>query len=189
MHERDELDHLLRSALSTYADPGPGSGLEERIAARIRTESALPTRNPRLLWALHLAAAACLLLVVLFTPKPPHLQLDSAEQSRLLQQPHTTIALSQAPRAASTAGLFNQARAGVRKSQQPILVTYSPASLPKLDVFPTPRPVTATERLLASQAPASELQALAGAPMQADLPPSFASIHNPPLEPPDEGEN
>ena len=31
MPEKDDLDRLLDSALSTYADPGPESGLEERV--------------------------------------------------------------------------------------------------------------------------------------------------------------
>ena len=49
MGNSDELDILLDSALTTYADPGPDSGLDQRILTRISTEAAPAPRRPRLL--------------------------------------------------------------------------------------------------------------------------------------------
>ena len=42
MREKDDLDLLIDSALATYADPGPDSGLEDRLLvglSAVRTET------------------------------------------------------------------------------------------------------------------------------------------------------
>ncbi len=61
MREKDELDSLLDAALVTYADPGPDSGLEQRILARISAEnfaaSAPAPRRRWLPWGIALAGA------------------------------------------------------------------------------------------------------------------------------------
>jgi len=189
MHEQDELDLLLESALSTYGDPGQDTGLEERMIARIRAESAPPSRNRLLLWAVPMAIAACLLLLVLAPPKPPQRQAGLAEQSRSLRQSPTITAHTDAYPAGTTEISRSPRAAAPGALPQPVILSAGPAPLPKLDVFPTPRPVNPAEQALAAQTPAPELQALAGAPEQPDTPLSFASIHIPPLEPPDEGEN
>jgi hypothetical protein len=189
MHERDELDLLLDSALSTYGDPGQDTGLEERIVSRIRAEAAPPPRSRWLLWAVPLAIAACLLLLVLSAPKPPRMQAGLAGQSRSLRQSPTITAHTDAYPAGTTEISRSPKAAAPGAPPQPVILSAGPAPLPKLDVFPTPRPVNPAEQALAAQTPAPELQALAGAPEQPDTPLSFASIHIPPLEPPDEGEN
>ena len=53
MREKDDLDLLIDSALATYADPGPDSGLEDRVLvtlAAVRTET--PRERARLAHAL-----------------------------------------------------------------------------------------------------------------------------------------
>lgn len=58
---------------------------------------------------------------------------------------------------------------------------------PKLDVFPTPQPMTKQERTLAavaSEAPVPLRKALAEAQRQDDAPLRIAAIHIPPIEPP-----
>ena len=52
----EPFDRLLDSALSSYADPGPDSGLEQRVLVRIAEGSRTQTRSVRL-WALALATA------------------------------------------------------------------------------------------------------------------------------------
>jgi hypothetical protein len=57
---------------------------------------------------------------------------------------------------------------------------------PKLDVFPTPQPLTPQERALSSmatQAPVPLRKALAEAQTQEDTPVRIAAIHIPPIEP------
>jgi hypothetical protein len=60
-----------------------------------------------------------------------------------------------------------------------------PAPLPKLDVFPTPRPLTAEEQALAvfiSHASDAERKALIESQKQFQAPISIAAIRIPPLE-------
>ena len=74
MHEKDHLNRMLESSLSSYGDPGhgdsgPDPGLAERILARVSSEQSSDHSAPRwrsrfLLWAA-LPAAACLLLTFL----------------------------------------------------------------------------------------------------------------------------
>jgi hypothetical protein len=61
------------------------------------------------------------------------------------------------------------------------------APLPKLDVFPTPQPLTPEEQVLAvfaAKAPLTERQALLDAQKQADAPLSIAALQIQPLDPP-----
>ena len=81
MPDKDDLDLLLDSALSTYADPGPDAGLganfEQRVLARIAAAQTSPERKqaPRrtwLPWAIALPLAAGLVLLLLLAPKINH---------------------------------------------------------------------------------------------------------------------
>jgi len=66
------------------------------------------------------------------------------------------------------------------------------AALPKLDVFPTPQPMTPQEKaLVASTARASkpQLLALVTAQQNPEGPVTIAAIQIPPLEPIDQGNN
>jgi len=77
---------------------------------------------------------------------------------------------------------------------QPRFATLSTTSvtLPKLDVFPTPQPLTPEEQAVAISAfqiPAAEFQAVVVGQQQEDAPVSIAAINIQPLEPPDNGGN
>ncbi len=75
MRDNDEFDRMLHAALSTYADPGPGSGLQKRILARIDAASRPTLRRNRILVALAVPAAACLVfLITLPKTQPVHTQ-------------------------------------------------------------------------------------------------------------------
>jgi hypothetical protein len=88
MPEKDELDLLLDSALATYADPGPDSGLEQRVlagleAARKSGESPRAFAGTRrwLPWAIALPLAASLLLWI---------AMEQFRHSPLVQQQHAS---------------------------------------------------------------------------------------------------
>jgi len=85
VHNSDELDLLLDSALATYADPGPGSGLEQRILTRISAETAPAPRRRRLCGpSLCRPPPACFFF--LSTPKHPHPPSGRTEQSHPSQE-------------------------------------------------------------------------------------------------------
>lgn len=185
MHEKDQLDLLLDSALSTYADPP--AGLEDRVLSALDA-TRIRTHRGRLAWTIALPAAACVLLQWLSTPKTIHApsipdqhaqHTNSSSSSSILHKhpSHPSHSIAHPP-LSSTQPTTAQAA-----SKTPLL--------PKLDVFPTPRPLTTEEcslALVATQAPASLRQALLDAQAD-DIPPlHIASTHIPPLDAPDQGQ-
>lgn len=192
MGNSDELDILLDSALTTYADPGPDSGLDQRILTRISTEAAPAPRRPRLLWAIALPAAACLLLVFLSTPRPHHPSSGRTEQAQSSQR-SPLIAAPTGSRPARRLEAPQRSETPTRKTQsRPVTLAAKLVPYPKLDVFPTPRPLSPAEQALAvfaARAPEPERVALIEAQKQTEEPLSIAAIHIPLLEPPEEGNN
>jgi len=186
MSDDDNLDQILDAALSTYADPGPDSGLDKRVLTHIAAARAVPLSRPGrgsanrrrwLPWAIALSAAACLLLIF-FIPKTAPLR---SSQAKLASPPPPLAAMRAENLLATKSGTTH------RKPQlQPVTRVAQPAPLPKLDVFPTPRPLTAEEQALAvfiSHASDSERKALIDSQIQLQAPISIAAIHIPPLEP------
>jgi hypothetical protein len=198
MREDDDLDLLLNSALATYADPGADSGLEERILAqRIPTRvfgaaQTAPASQLRWLpWAIALSVAACLVvLAVLSGPRKANPPVDHASQAHAVQQPLIAANPTQLPNRLATP---RSARAAAPKPQlPPVQVAANNAPLPKLDVFPTPQPLTHEEQALAVFAiriPARELQALIEAQSEDDSPLNITAVDIQPLDPPDHGGN
>jgi hypothetical protein len=95
------------------------------------------------------------------------------------------------PKTHSEADRFKQKRIAVQQSHSSAQAAKS-APLPKLDVFPTPQPLTPQEQALAVFAihgPEPERKALAKAQQQIDAPLSIAAIHIPPVQSPDKGTN
>ena len=139
MFERDDLDLLLDSALTSYGDRGMDSGLEERILARISAEVRPAPRRRWMPWAISLAAAACLLLLVLLPARKANHSSDRARNGRQSQQ--RPIPSSAAPR---------DCRRRVLNGRPHITEpSANPTSRPELDVFPTPQPLTPEEQALA----------------------------------------
>ncbi len=196
MREKDDLDLLLDSALSTYADPGPDAGLEDRVLSAL--ESArfheLPAMRmspkPRrhwLAWAFALPVAVCLLLLWLFTAKTIHAPSTPTQQAQ--QTNHTPgIAPAIAHEVSTRPSSQYAARTAVSARPPSNAQVANAVPLPKLDVFPTPQPMSAEERALsavAAQTPLPLRKALAEA-QQDDAPIHIASTHIPPLESLDE---
>lgn len=215
--DHDQLDILLDRALSTYADPGDASALAQRVLARIAAESPSAEEGPRILqpvstralapeefaspishrrrwlpWAIALPVAACLLFLFLSAPKPPHPSPRTAEQPHPSQQPSTLAAHTRPQPASRPRSAQRPTRLAQSAQPQPAAFAAIAAPLPKLDVFPTPHPLTPEEQALAvvaAQTPTPELQALAQAQTQPEELPTIATAHIPPLEPPDQGQN
>jgi hypothetical protein len=114
MHNREELDRLLDSALGTYGDPGPGSGLEGRILRRMAADGAEKPRRRWLWWAIALPAAACLLLLMVLSGLR-HLHTSPVStQAGTLRQP-SGPALGEAAENGGTPGRsWREGRAGAK---------------------------------------------------------------------------
>jgi hypothetical protein len=194
MREKDNLDLLIDSALATYADPGPDSGLEDRMVA---TLSRLHSEKPRvrarwrrhwLPWAVAIPIAAGVLFLWLSPRRDKPLPASASQESRSAA-PGPIF-----PRAdsSSEARPKHPQRHAVRIAQPATQAQAAQAApLPKLDVFPTPQPLTAEERALAvviTQTPLPARKALVEAQSLDASPVRIAEIHIPPLEPPDQGQ-
>jgi hypothetical protein len=196
MRDQDDLDLLLDSALSTYADGGRNSGLEQRILTRVASvrasaEFKSPNRRPWLPWPIALPIAASLLfgLMVLKTPRqqsgslghsqsPKHEPFHSAREERPV--PDLSKSIRPATRTVSRTGRMQ---------------THSvegPDQRPKLAIFPTPRSLTPQEKGLvtvATRTPPSQRKSLLDATKAGDAPLDIAAIRIDPLEMPDQGKN
>ncbi len=223
MPEKDDLDRLLDSALATYADPGPESGLEERVLKTLQAERTAGERRrwfeaPRsrwLPWAVTVPIAVCLVVLWISigrTVRAPSTQQQIAALPDRSQKPSLTVQKTTQPTAvkggpAGAKARSNSAEESARLNSCPVTkpeFSDAPAQpgkpcvdvaqgtpRPKLDVFPTPQPMTSEERALgviAKQTPLPLRKALAEA-QQDDSPVHLAAIHNPPLlESPDQGQ-
>jgi hypothetical protein len=214
MREKDDLDLLLDSALATYADPGPESGLEDRVLAGLQAARASEERRrwfemPRSWWlpgTIAVPVAVCLLVLWLSigrTVHGPSTQQQLARQPDRSQKPSLTMKRTAQPSAvtgesARAKAHRNYAEVSARMKSCPVtkpacyvsgdVATAVPG--PKLDVFPTPQPMSSEERALsviAMQTPLPLRKALVEA-QQDDSPIHIAAIHIPPLESPDQGQ-
>lgn len=194
MPERDDLDRLLDSALSTYAEPR--SGLEKRALARVmaRVDEAHDVgpapRRRWLVWAVAIPLTACIALYVAISDvRQPH--TNGVQQAPKHEQ--ASIPPSQAPpqKTLHAAGP-SKARVAARVIQHPgTTAAVADAPGPKLDVFPAPQPLSAQEQALialAKQSPELRQEALARA-KQDDTPLRISEIQIPPISLPDEGKN
>jgi hypothetical protein len=85
--------------------------------------------------------------------------------------------------------IHHQSRTPSRRRSEQTLAATQPAPAPKLDVFPTPQPLTPEEHTLvaiAAQAPAPLRKALVEAQLQPGEPLRIAAISIPPIKPPDQ---
>ncbi len=202
-----DFDELLDSALSTYADPGPESGLEDRILARITASAVVARANaPRrwLVWAFAIPAAACL-LVALILPgvKTMHAPAGRVSSGQVSSGPASSRQVAPVPAQPSpvTARSFESpALPSARSMREPrgpadqaaLRPAPRPSRLPKLDVFPAPQPLSPEEEILArfaTQASPAERALFLDAQRQAETPLPIAAIHIPPLDPPVKGDN
>jgi hypothetical protein len=160
MRGDDGVDELIDAALRSYAEPGKMA--DARVAAvRIlaRVEFA-ESRKRFWMWAVMVPAVACLLMVILVATW--RMRGSRVQEIAWVPKAPGSVARTESRgiRGGETvAELPNPGRAKNGRDQNG-----APGVLPKLDVFPTPRPLTAEERGLvafASQAsPEVKMQAV-----------------------------
>lgn len=147
--EHDALDCELDVALAKYASIEPRAGLEERVLANLRVERHKVSQG---FWRWRGAAALVVALIVvtwalvgkLGRPRP-----DNAAQ----QPSKTTLGSQPGPQVGSTDeenGVRPHRpivvpRSSVRRAHPPVNV----AGEPKLEQFPSPRPLSEQEKILA----------------------------------------
>jgi hypothetical protein len=185
MRENDDLDLLLDSALKTYAESEASPSLEQRILARIAAEPSAAPRLRWLPWAIALPLAACLLLFALFLS-----QRHRAPNQTALTPSAPSSPLAALPAAPHPAQAHSARTRPPLHSAPPVLVADRNVPLPKLDVFPTPQPLTLEEQALVvfvARAPENERRAIADT-QHLEAPISVAAIHIPPLESPEKGQ-
>ena len=144
----DHFDRVLDAALAKYAAVEPRAGLEERVLATLHAErNRAPDRAWRR-WGLALAAMAVILAAATLafrTRKPP--------PSVIAKTPSTTASPTKPP-----AQLANREETVVPHAHSPrrkVIRHWAQqegvlAAVPKLDQFPSPRPLSEQERMLAS---------------------------------------
>lgn len=189
--KREELDLLIDSALSSYGDPGPDAGLEQRILARVTASQTFtklkPSHRRRWFWLLAIPAFASLLFFIAM-PKTPQHESKEPKQPYQIERPAviTSQTAQPAPSAFKTAHRFD-APALIARHSRP----ESTSQQPKLDVFPTPRPLSPDEQALvafATQTPEPQQQAVARVPSRT-APLTIAAIQITPIEPARSGQD
>ncbi|HEX8712722.1 MAG TPA: hypothetical protein VF730_12670 [Terracidiphilus sp.] len=206
----DQLDRLVDSALATYADPGADSGLERRILNRIAAEAPPSPRRRWLAWIITAPVAAGLLgFAVLMGTRQFRAPSSIPPQTLKVRKPAApgseslaeTRARGSEGRARRTSGPKGRADCGpitarlkscpdTKPHPRRVLLAAKSAPLPKLEIYPTPQPLTPQEEALvnfAAHATQSEREALIAAQRQNDAPLSVAAIEIKPLESPAAG--
>ena len=190
-----EFDLLLHSSLESYADPGPESGLAERILARVAAESEgertrKANRTHRInRWATALPAAACVVAAfVILASMPRHHPGDLTNQARMTPPGSTDAGPSRAIANSPSGAAQRDVVSRPLRHPLPAAATASAKRLPKLDIFPTPQPLTAEEKALVSyvaHVPPAQRQSLIEEQKQLDAPLSIEALEIKPLAPPE----
>lgn len=183
-----DLEELIHSSIATYGEPALNSELAQRILARIAAEARPVASRRWLAWAVAVPVAACLIAFLVET-RPVHNSAIHNNQASIPAEPHTDLS----PVASNHAQPENRKKP-IRNvvSSHRTTVAAETKSLPKLDVFPTPRQLSPEEQALAdfaARAPISERKSLVEAQQQPDLPLTIAAIKIQPIELPELGTN
>lgn len=146
---QDELDRMLDAALAEYSATEPRAGLEERVLANLRAERAGIPDRAWWRWGLAGALTAVVLVVALA------LALRSGKPSppQIVQHPST---IEQSPNVPQMSIVAKDGHPAVQPMIRPTRTEggHRAAAVaeanPKLDVFPSPRPLSEQERILES---------------------------------------
>jgi hypothetical protein len=148
--KQEELDRVLDKALAKYAAAAPRAGLEERVLATVRAERARVPDRAWWRWSVMAALAAMVIVAVTLawkSDRPPH--------PVVANRPATATPAAKAP--ATQAGSKGKAnpvhlrergatQTAARRPRSGVVM----AGNPKLDQFPSPRPLSEQEKLLQS---------------------------------------
>ena len=147
------VDRELDMVLAKYASIEPRVGLEQRILANLRAE-----RQPVLkLWSWRRTAVAAVLLVTLATvlswrsgkPGPsPTVRRPRMTASSIPQNDQSSASAGAEKNDSRPSTVFD--RPAVRRAQPAVVVSAAVAVQPKLEQFPSPRPLSEQEQILAN---------------------------------------
>ena len=142
----DDLDRILDAGLAKYASADPRAGLEERILANLRTADTSTLAKGWWNWRM-----ATVLAVVLVIAASVAWRWNKVSAPPIVVHRPEIKETPMAPRVASRETNPAPQTRGVRQRVlrdrvQPGIV----AAVPKLDVFPSPLPLTEQEKILAS---------------------------------------
>ncbi|HEX6821072.1 MAG TPA: hypothetical protein VF123_03360 [Candidatus Sulfotelmatobacter sp.] len=139
----DETDRLLDAALKQYSAVQPREGLENRILAHLRSQSAERATHSWRGWLTAAAAVAALAVIITMSLRP-----HAKPQSRVAQHPSAALP---APKLTYTSPPKNAVQRPKRRLQA-APDTQVAKALPKLDQFPSPQPLSQEELVLARYA-------------------------------------
>jgi hypothetical protein len=140
------LDEQVDAALAKYAAAEPRAGLEERILANLRVHERTTTRVPWWRWAGAIAVA--LLITVLLRWRLEHHAPPQIVNHPVIPQQQTRPEVT--ARDTPIRNVPPAIRIAPRRRRNHLLSAATLASAaPKLDQFPSPRPLTEQEKLLA----------------------------------------
>lgn len=139
--EHDELDQILNRALSTY--PGePRFGIEARILRRVQNEAPGPRWTGVALAPPWSRALAGVVLVAALAARFVWFHPEQSDKSARSDRQETEVP---APESSELETLASPAGATQENRKVEIRVRTARPSLPRLDVFPTPSPLTPEE--------------------------------------------
>lgn len=177
--ERGERDDLLDRALASYSQE-PLAGIEYRVLARVRAEAVRPVAR-WWIWAGPAAVCGCLLLAFAVTgyrapiPAPIPAPIAGVAQVAKLQPGVTSRMLTtRASDMIAVLPITNTRRKQAMRQHSSAALATAGAELPKLDVFPSPAPLTPQDETLASFAAAHPQQAREALATPGDLKPPAA---------------
>ena len=143
--DRDDLDRTLDAAIGKYASVEPRGGLEERILANLRAASTRSAQPAWWNWGFAVLAAVLAIAAMLVW------RWNQPMQTPLAIHPST---LEQAPVASELAHRGGNPAPPTqllpRRTPRPQPEQKLVAANPKLDVFPSPLPLSEQEEILAS---------------------------------------
>ena len=152
--QNDELDRALDAALTKYSSVEPRAGLEDRILANLRAQRRQAQLPAWWRWGLVGALAAIVIVAMTLAwraGRSAHLPManhrTTIEQIRRPANPPTTTASERLAANVPIRAMHSGGAIALRKPA-PRAQAVTEAD-PKLDVFPSPRPLTEEELALA----------------------------------------
>ena len=147
-HAGDELDRELDAALANYSAVEPRAGLEERVLANLRAERTLVTHRAWWRWGLAVAAAVALVTIALAWRSGRTSQPVAGHPAIMRLRPTDNMT----PVASHNGNALRPRehppyRGAARQRSRPAGFV---AANPKLEQFPSPRPLSEQEKILAS---------------------------------------
>jgi len=186
--DRDDLERALDSALASYVEPEPSSGLEARILASTTRADSRPNSLRWLPWAI--PALAALLLLAIFLTHRGTVRHEKLPVAIGLPGPRPSI--SSPPPAVASVQTPPPRPVLPRLARLNHVIALERPPLPKLEVFPTPTPLSPEEQalvILVNRDPKEITQSATSNQGQTAEPLRIAAIQIPPLNPPDNGRN